>query len=75
MSNVMEKRILGKNGPTVFTIGLGCMGFTQSYPSSPEKRAIAILCKSVETGITFFDTAEVYSMFRNDELVDEALEP
>ncbi|MCI7286742.1 aldo/keto reductase [Parabacteroides sp. AGMB00274] len=51
------------------------MGFTQSYPSSPEKRAIAILCKSIETGITFFDTAEVYSMFRNDEFVDEALEP
>ena len=72
----MKKRILGKSGLEVSAIGLGCMGFTQSYPPYPEKReAIATLRKAVEAGITFFDTAEVYSMFKNEELVGEALEP
>ena len=72
----MRKRILGKSGLEVSAIGLGCMGFTQSYPPYPEKsEAIATLRKAVEEGITFFDTAEVYSMFKNEELVGEALEP
>lgn len=72
----MKKRILGKSGLEVSAIGLGCMGFTQSYPPYPEKgEAIATLRKAVEAGITFFDTAEVYSMFKNEELVGEALEP
>lgn len=72
----MKKRILGKSGLEVSAIGLGCMGFTQSYPPYPEKNeAIATLRQAVEAGITFFDTAEVYSMFKNEELVGEALEP
>lgn len=72
----MKKRILGKSGLEVSAIGLGCMGFTQSYPPYPEKEeAIATLRQAVEAGITFFDTAEVYSMFKNEELVGEALEP
>ena len=72
----MKKRILGKSGLEVSAIGLGCMGFTQSYPPYPEKEeAIATLRKAVEAGITFFDTAEVYSMIKNEELVGEALEP
>ncbi len=72
----MEKRILGKSGLEVSAVGLGCMGFTQSYPPYPEKgEAIATIRKAVEAGITFFDTAEVYSMFKNEELVGEALEP
>lgn len=72
----MKKRILGKNGLEVSAIGLGCMGFTQSYPPYPEKyEAIATIRQAVEAGITFFDTAEVYSMFKNEELVGEALEP
>lgn len=72
----MKKRILGKSGLEVSAIGLGCMGFAQSYPPYPEKgEAIATLRKAVEAGITFFDTAEVYSMFKNEELVGEALEP
>lgn len=72
----MEKRILGKSGLEVSAIGLGCMGFTQSYPPYPEKsEAISTIRKAAEAGITFFDTAEVYSMFRNEELVGEALEP
>ena len=70
----MKKRILGKSGLEVSAIGLGCMGFTQSYPPYPGE-AIATLRKAVEAGITFFDTAEVYSMFKNEELVGEALEP
>ena len=72
----MKKRILGKNGLEVSAIGLGCMGFTQSYPPYPEKyEAIATIRQAVEAGITIFDTAEVYSMFKNEELVGEALEP
>ena len=72
----MKKRFLGQNKLEVSCIGLGCMGFTQSYPPYPEKRdAIATIRRAVEAGITFFDTAEVYSMFRNEELVGEALEP
>lgn len=72
----MKKRILGKNGPEVSAIGLGCMGFTQSYPPYPDRQeAIGVIRKAVELGVTFFDTAEVYSMYRNEELVGEALEP
>ncbi|MEX2594682.1 MAG: aldo/keto reductase [Anditalea sp.] len=72
----MEHRILGKNGLEVSAIGLGCMGFTQSYPPYPEKKeAIAVIGKAVELGVTFFDTAEVYSVFKNEELVGEALAP
>lgn len=72
----MKQRTLGQSGLRVSAIGLGCMGFTQSYPPYPEKRdAIATIRRAVEAGITFFDTAEVYSMFRNEELVGEALEP
>lgn len=57
-------------------IGLGCMGFTQSYPPYPDrKEAIATLREAVELGVTFFDTAEVYSAGRNEDLVGEALEP
>ena len=72
----MKKRELGKSGLEVSSIGLGCMGFTQSYPPYPDKKeSIRVIREAVEMGITFFDTAEVYSMFRNEELVGEALEP
>lgn len=72
----MKKRLLGKSGLEVSAVGLGCMGFTQSYPPYPEKNeVIETLRKAVESGINFFDTAEVYSMFKNEELVGEALEP
>ena len=71
----MKKRILGAD-LEVSAIGLGCMGFTQSYPPYPDKKeAINTLRKAVELGVTFFDTAEVYSMFKNEELVGEALKP
>lgn len=71
----MKKRILG-NSLEVSAIGLGCMGFTQSYPPYPDKDdAIRTIRKAFELGVTFFDTAEVYSMFANEELVGEALRP
>ena len=72
----MKTRVLGKQGLEVSEVGLGCMGFTQSYPPYPDrKEAIATLREAVELGVTFFDTAEVYSAFKNEELVGEALEP
>lgn len=72
----MKKRILGNSGLEVSSIGLGCMGLSQSYPPFPEKQeSIAFLRKAVELGITFFDTAEVYGPFTNEELIGEALEP
>lgn len=72
----MKKRILGKSNLEVSAIGLGCMGFTQSYPPYPDRQeAIGVIRKAVELGVTFFDTAEVYSMYQNEELVGEALEP
>ena len=71
----MEKRILG-NKREVSALGLGCRGFTKSYPPFPDKNeAIKTIRKAVELGVTFFDTAEVYSMFKNEELVGEALQP
>lgn len=72
---MMKTRLLGKNGLQVSAIGLGCMGFTQSYPPYPDKKeAIRTIREAVDFGVMFFDTAEVYSMYRNEELVGEALE-
>ncbi len=70
----MQKRMLGKL--TVSALGLGCMGFSQSYPPFPEKKdSIAVIRRAVELGVTFFDTAEVYGPYTNEEVVGEALEP
>ena len=72
----MKKRKLGSSNLEVSAIGLGCMGMTFSFPPFPEKKEmISLLRKSVELGVTFFDTAEVYGPFNNEELVGEALEP
>lgn len=72
----MQKRILGKNGPEVSALGLGCMGMSFSYgPPKDRQEMIALLRMAVERGITFFDTAEVYGPFTNEELVGEALAP
>jgi len=71
----MEKRTLG-GGLEVSALGLGCMGMTSSFPPFPEKQEmIALIRSAVERGITFFDTAEVYGPFTNEELVGEALAP
>jgi aryl-alcohol dehydrogenase-like predicted oxidoreductase len=74
--DVMESRTLGQ-GLQVSALGLGCMGMSQSYGPNPGDRAemIGVLRGAVERGITFFDTAEVYGPYVNEELVGEALEP
>jgi aryl-alcohol dehydrogenase-like predicted oxidoreductase len=72
----MKKRTLGKNKLEVSAIGLGCMGMTFSYPPFPDrKEMISFIRASVERGVTFFDTAEVYGPLTNEELVGEALYP
>jgi aryl-alcohol dehydrogenase-like predicted oxidoreductase len=72
----MQKRKLGKSGLEVSAIGLGCMGMSFSYgPPKDKQEMISLLRKAVELGVTFFDTAEVYGPFTNEELVGEALAP
>jgi aryl-alcohol dehydrogenase-like predicted oxidoreductase len=72
----MQKRKLGKSGLEVSAIGLGCMGLTFAYGPAMEKQAaIALIRAAVERGITFFDTAEAYGPFANEELVGAALAP
>src|SRR5213080_3999396 len=72
----MKKRKLGKSGLEVSAIGLGCMGMSFSYgPPKDKKEMIALIRAAVERGVTFFDTAEVYGPFTNEELVGEALAP
>ena len=72
----MQKRKLGKSGLEVSAIGLGCMGMSFGYgPPKDKQEMIALLRKAVELGVTFFDTAEVYGPFTNEELVGEALAP
>jgi aryl-alcohol dehydrogenase-like predicted oxidoreductase len=73
----MKKRKLGKSNPLeVSAIGLGCMGMSFSYgPPKDKQEMISLLRAAVERGITFFDTAEVYGPYTNEELVGEALEP
>jgi aryl-alcohol dehydrogenase-like predicted oxidoreductase len=73
---IMQKRKLGNEGLEVSAIGLGCMGMSFSYYPFPEKEdAINLIRKAVEQGVNFFDTAEVYGAYTNEELVGEALEP
>lgn len=72
----MNKRILGKSGLEVSALGLGCMGMSFSYgPPKDKQEMISLLRTAVERGVTFFDTAEVYGPFTNEELVGEALSP
>jgi aryl-alcohol dehydrogenase-like predicted oxidoreductase len=72
----MQKRKLGKSNLEVSAIGLGCMGMTFAFPPFPEKKEmISLIRNAVERGVTFFDTAEVYGPYTNEELVGEALAP
>lgn len=72
----MQKRTLGKSGLEVSALGLGCMGMSFSYgPPKDKQEMISLLRTAVERGVTFFDTAEVYGPFTNEELVGEALAP
>jgi len=72
----MQKRRLGKSGLEVSALGLGCMGMSYGYgPAADKQEMISLIRSAVEQGVTFFDTAEVYGPFTNEELVGEALAP
>jgi aryl-alcohol dehydrogenase-like predicted oxidoreductase len=72
----MEKRKLGKSNLEVSAIGLGCMGMSHGYgPASDKKEMISLIHAAIDRGVTFFDTAEVYGPYVNEELVGEALAP
>ena len=72
----MQQRPLGTSGLTVSALGLGCMGMTHGYLPKPDRgEMLALLRSAVDQGVTFFDTAEVYGPFDNEELVGEALAP
>jgi len=72
----MDKRTLGTNGLEVSAIGLGCMSMTGGYSDTPDRQEmISLLRAAVDRGVTFFDTAEIYGPYANEELVGEALAP
>ena len=72
----MQKRKLGKSNLEVSTLGLGCMGMSFGYgPAADTKEMVSVIRSAVELGVTFFDPAEVYGPFTNEELVGEALLP
>src|SRR5438094_9043467 len=72
----MQKRKLGTSNLEVSALGLGCMGMSFSYPPFPDKQeAVSLIRAAVDRGVTFFDTAEAYGPFTNEELVGEALAP
>ena len=72
----MKKRTLGQSGLEVSALGLGCMGLSHGYgPATDRRDAVALIRAAVERGVTFFDTAQVYGPFANEELVGEALSP
>jgi len=75
-NKVMQNRKLGSSGLEVSALGLGCMGMSWSYGQPKDKQEmISLLRAAVERGVTFFDTAEVYGPYSNEELVGEALAP
>lgn len=72
----MQLRRLGRGGPEVSAIGLGCMGMNHHRGPAPDRaQMIALIHSAAELGVTFFDTKEVYGPFTNEELVGEALHP
>src|SRR3954451_25026433 len=72
----MQNRMLGNSGLEVSAIGLGCMGMSHGYgPASDKKEMISLIHSAIDRGVTFFDTAEVYGPYVNEELVGEALKP
>jgi aryl-alcohol dehydrogenase-like predicted oxidoreductase len=70
---VLTKRRLGRRGPEISALGLGCMGMSQSYGPAEERESIATIHRALELGVNFFDTAEVYGPFANEELLGRAL--
>src|SRR6266436_7447913 len=72
----MQKRKLGKSNLEVSALGLGCMGLSYGFgPATEKQQAISLIRTAFERGVTFFDTAEAYGPYKNEELVGEALAP
>src|SRR5229473_7090878 len=72
----MQKRMLGKSGLEVSALGFGCMGLSFGYGPAMEKgEAIKVMRAAYDGGVTFFDTAEIYGPYKNEEVVGEALQP
>ena len=69
----MKSRRLGRNGPRVSAVGLGCMGISQSYGRPDEPEGLATIHRALELGVNFLDTADVYGPFTNEELVGRAI--
>src|SRR5215470_5124431 len=69
----MNTRKLGRSGPTVSAIGLGCMGMSEFYGAGSESESLATLQRAIELGCTFLDTADMYGPFLNEELLGRAL--
>jgi hypothetical protein len=73
MHTTMEHRRLGKQGPTISAIGLGCMGMSEFYGTADDKESIATIHRALDSGITFFDTSDMYGPFKNEELLGKAI--
>src|SRR3984885_11296959 len=72
----MQKRILGKSGLEISALGFGCMGLSFGYgPAMEKEEAIKVIRAAYDGGVTFFDTAEAYGPYKNEEVVGEALAP
>lgn len=69
----MKQRTLGKNGPAVSALGLGCMGMSEFYGKTDERESISTIHRALELGVTFLDTADVYGPYLNEELVGKAI--
>src|ERR1700731_3460630 len=69
----MQTRTLGRNGPTVSALGLGCMGMSEYYGAHNDSESIATLHRALERGVNFLDTADIYGPYTNEELVGRAL--
>ena len=69
----MQTRLLGRNGPKVSALGLGCMGMSEFYGAHDDAESLATLSRALELGVTFWDTADAYGPYTNEDLVGRAL--